>query len=259
MFAALYGDLELHPWRDPDSQHDAHSLFRERSLAMGWLDDRAASGGSETSLARAPGLWALNDAGWEDPLGHTDSGLVSWFQVEASAAADDRALPVWPFLRCAGDVMSRVGTLRLTALQVLVPAQGVDPTRRPAYARVPSIATARWFAEPDSASSCAVQVDIYGGRATELGSIATAFGEVLTQLDQAVLKVQAIDAVGEHYAPRAAVHDSAWNGPPTSGVRLRGTAVEWSIDVAGWLTEIATDCMSQVGVQSPLLVTLARA
>ncbi len=49
MFAALYGELVPHAWRDPESEHDAYSLFYHRSLAMGWLDDRGAGGGLDRS------------------------------------------------------------------------------------------------------------------------------------------------------------------------------------------------------------------
>ena len=89
MFAALYGELVPHTWRDPESEHDAYSLFYHRSIAMGWLDDRAAGGGSEDRMLRAPGLWGMNDAGWNHPLAASGAELISWFQVGASAVADD--------------------------------------------------------------------------------------------------------------------------------------------------------------------------
>jgi len=39
MFAALYGELVLHPRPDPlaELSEDAYSLFYARSAAMGWL------------------------------------------------------------------------------------------------------------------------------------------------------------------------------------------------------------------------------
>lgn len=63
MLAALYGELVSHAWHDPE--HDAYQLFHQRSIAMGRLDDRAAA---EDRTYAAPGLWALNDAGWGHPL-----------------------------------------------------------------------------------------------------------------------------------------------------------------------------------------------
>jgi len=56
MFAALYGELVLHPRRDPlaELSEDAYSLFYARSAAMGWLTP-AVEGA-------AGGLWGMNDA-----------------------------------------------------------------------------------------------------------------------------------------------------------------------------------------------------
>ncbi|MGY1498111.1 hypothetical protein ACW4TU_16170 [Streptomyces sp. QTS52] len=87
MFAALHGELVPHAWRYPGSEHDAYQLFHQHSLAMGWLDDTGAG---------APGLWAMNDAGWGHPLAGPGTELVSWFQVEAGAVPGDRPLPVRP-------------------------------------------------------------------------------------------------------------------------------------------------------------------
>jgi len=88
---------------------------------MGWLEEQAAGG---------PGLWAMNDAGSSPPQAAPGTGRVSWFQVEAGAVAGERPLPVQQFLRCAQDVTARIGTLRLSAVQVLLPVQGIDPAAR---------------------------------------------------------------------------------------------------------------------------------
>ncbi|MER6475658.1 hypothetical protein [Streptomyces filamentosus] len=70
MFAALYGELVPHTWRDPAPEHDAYRLFPQRSLAMGRLDDRPGTGEGSASGGRthvAPELWAMNDAGRGHP------------------------------------------------------------------------------------------------------------------------------------------------------------------------------------------------
>ncbi|MEW2128971.1 hypothetical protein [Streptomyces sp. NPDC005435] len=103
MFAALYGELIRYAWHDPASEHDAYQLFYQRSLAMGWLEE----GG-------VPGLWGMNDAG---------------------AVAEERPLPVQPFLRCAWDTTARIGTVRLSALQALLPGLGHDAASRDAAGR----------------------------------------------------------------------------------------------------------------------------
>ena len=73
------------------------------------------------------------------PLAAPAAELISWFQVEASAVPGDRPLPVRPFLRCAEDTSARVGALHLSAVQVLLPVQGLDASSRPPYATVPSM------------------------------------------------------------------------------------------------------------------------
>ncbi|KAA6218416.1 hypothetical protein CP979_16965 [Streptomyces filamentosus] len=104
MFAALYGELVPHAWRDPAPEHDAYRLFPQRSPAMGRLDDRPGTGEGSASGGRthvAPELWAVNDAGRGHPPAAPAPDLIPWFQVEASALADDGPLPAQPFLRCA--------------------------------------------------------------------------------------------------------------------------------------------------------------
>jgi hypothetical protein len=262
MFAALYGELVSHPWRDPESEHDAYSLFHQRSLAMGWLDDRATvvrGGGSEDHTLGAPGLWAMNDAGWNHPLAAPGAELISWFQVEASAVAGDRPLPVQPFLRCAENTTARVGTLYLSAVQVLMPVQGLDAASRPPYATVPSMRTIHWFAERDPRSRTPVEVSINSGRAPSIPAVAKQLTDHLGHLDQDVFVCRAHDVTSRDDVLPPPFDDSFWNGPPLHGVVLRGELAEWSCDAVGWLAEVVADSVAQLGVRSPLLLTVTRA
>lgn len=104
LFAAFHGELTPHPWRPADCEHDAYQLFHQRSLAMGRLDS----------------LWAMNDAGTEQRP--PDEGAFAWFQVEATRSP----LPVRAFLVCAGSTLERIGSARVTAVQVRLPA--LEPT-----------------------------------------------------------------------------------------------------------------------------------
>jgi hypothetical protein len=259
MFAALYGELVPHAWRDPESGHDAYSLFYHRSLAMGWLDDRAAGGGFEDRMLRAPGLWGMNDAGWNHPLAAAGTGLISWFQVEASAVADDRPLPVQPFLRCAEDATARAGTLNLSAVQVLLPVQGLDPASRAPYAPVPAMRTVAWFAERDPRSGTPVEVNINSGRNPSIPAVAQQLTDHLGQLDQDVFVCSSHDVAGQDALLPPPFDDSSWNGPPLHGVVLRGGLAEWSCDAIGWLAEVVADSVARLGVRSPLLLTVTRA
>lgn len=258
MFAALYGELVPHPWRDPESEHDAYQLFYQRSLAMGWLDDPDA-GASEASMLRAPGLWGMNDAGWTHPLAAPGAELISWFQVEASAVADDRPLPVQPFLRCAEDTTARAGTPNLSTVQVLLPVQGLDPSTRPPYAPVPSMLTVQWFAESHPPSRTPVEVSINSGRDPSIPAIAQQLTDHLGDVDQDVFVYRSHDVAGRDDVLRPPFDDSFWNGPPQHGVVLHGELAEWSCDAVGWLTAVVADSAAQLGVRSPLLLTVTRA
>lgn len=252
MFAALYGELVPYTWRDPESEHDAYQLFHQRSLAMGWLDDGEID---------APGLWAMNDAGWDHPLAApgTDTELVSWFQVEASAVPGDRPLPVRPFLRCAEDTTVRAGALHLSSVQLLLPVQGLDASSRPPYAIVPSMGTVHWFAEGDPRVRTRVEVGISSGRDPSIPAVAKQLTDHLGHLEQNVFVCESHDVTGQDVPGTALTppfDDSFWNGPALHGVVLRGELIEWSCDAVGWLAEVVADSAARLGVRAPLLLTV---
>ncbi|KJY24634.1 hypothetical protein VR44_34755 [Streptomyces katrae] len=259
MFAALYGELVPHAWRDPASEHDAYQLFHQRSLAMGWLDDRA--GAEEVSAAgrrthAAPGLWAMNDAGWSHPLAAPRPNLISWFQVEVSALPDDRPLPVQPFLRCAQDTTERVGAVRLTAVQILLPVQGIEASARPPYALVPSMRTSDWFGECDPQARVPVKVRIDGGVDRSIPMVAPQLARHVVPADQNVFagEIDEVLPLGEFPAPP--FDDRFWNGPPLHGMTLSGELAEWSCDAVGWLAATVADSAAHLGIHTPVLFTV---
>ncbi|WP_329256255.1 hypothetical protein OG223_32680 [Streptomyces sp. NBC_01478] len=259
LFAALYGELTPHAWHDPDSEHDAYQLFHRRSLAMGWLEDRAVLTSGRTGEERpvgGPGLWAMNDAGWAHPGAAPDAGLVSWFQVEAGPVTAERPLPVQPFLRCAQDVTARIGTVRLSAVQVLLPVQGIDPGTRPPYAAVPSLLTTEWFGERDPAARTPVDVRVNSGRDPVIPAVARQLAQDLRDLNQDVFTCGDHDVAAPGDVLPPLFHDSFWNGPPLHGMTLRGDLAEWSCDAIGWLAATVADCAARLGVRSPLLLTV---
>ncbi|MFI7124722.1 hypothetical protein ACIBQ1_03460 [Nonomuraea sp. NPDC050153] len=102
----------------------------------------------------------MNDAGTPDP-GERDAsnrrsglGRVAWFQVSADPVPG-RPLPVQPFLTCAGDVVARIGTLRLQALQILLPGRTIAPSLL--------LQDAEWFADSDPEARTRVRVTVDGG------------------------------------------------------------------------------------------------
>lgn len=255
MFAAFYGELVPHPWHDPE--HDAYQLFYQRSLAMGWLDGTAAVRGDDPF--DVSGLWAMNDAGWNHPLAAPGAGLISWFQVEASAPAGDRPLPVQPFLRCAMDTTARAGTPHLSAIQILIPVQGLDASARPPYAAVPSILTIDWFAECAPEARTPVEVGINSGQDPSIPAAVERLTDRLGHLDQDVFGYQSHEVTSRDDVLPPPFDDSFWNGPPLHGVVLRGELADWSCDAVGWLAEVIADSAAHLGVRSPLLITITRA
>ncbi|MDA2810935.1 hypothetical protein O4J56_09835 [Nocardiopsis sp. RSe5-2] len=260
MFAALYGELAWHPWHGPEAEQDAYALFRDRSLAMGWMDDTSAGavGGPSDRAPSAPGLWAMNDAGWEHPLAAPGAGLVSWFQVEAGPVAADRPLPVQPFLRCAGDATARAGRAVLSAVQVLLPVQGIDASARPARARVPAAVTAGWFAARAPGSRVEAEVVVSAGRDRSIVEAGGELAERIGRLDQDVFLCRSSEAVGQEAVPAPPFDDGFWNGPPLHGIALRGGLAEWSVEAVGWLAEAVADISAGLGVRTPLLFTAVR-
>jgi hypothetical protein len=254
MFGVLYGEFAPHPWHDPE--HDAYQLFQQLSLAMGWLDDRPADGPGE---GRAPGLWSMNDAGRGHPLGAPGSDLVAWFQVEASAVACDRPLPVRPFLRCAQETTERMGSLVLSAVRVLLPVDGLDASARPPYAEVPSVLATHWFATAAPGSATPVEVTLGCGPGPCVAGFAQQLTASLTGLEQNVfLDVRPASADTEAALPPPPFEDDLWNGPAPHTLVWHGTLAEWTPDAIGWLAEVIADRAAAFGLSAPLLCTVRR-
>jgi hypothetical protein len=255
MFAAFHGDLTPHPWRDPESEHDAYQLFHQRSVAMGWLDDQSSAAGDERA-AKAPGLWAMNNANYS--AHHAGTEPFAWFQVECSTPASDRPLPVQPFLRCAEDTIARIGTARLSAVQLLLPLQGLDPASRPRNALTPSLETCEWFAERDPQARTPVTISMNSGRNPSLSAVAQQLTTRLGRLEQEVLLQVGSGSTDKHATLPPPFADEFWNGPPLHGITLRGELAEWSCDAAGWLAATIADSVAHLGVRTPLLLSLVR-
>lgn len=258
MLAALYGQLVPHAWRRRDPALDAYALFVERSLSMGWLDDRLTGGGLEDALVRAPGLWAMNDAGWHHPAADPEASLVSWFQVEASRVADDRPLPIRPFLRCAQDATERAGTLTLSGVELIVPVHSLDASSRPRYAPVPSMLAAGWFSEGDPNALAPVEIRLSAGQDPSVSSLAGQLGDLLDQWEQAVFHLRALAIADCKESPLVTPDDDV-KERPEQGLLLSGVLAEWSCDAIGWIAEVFADVLAPFALDSPLLVTVTRA
>ncbi len=210
-------------------------------------------------MARAPGLWSTNDAGWGHPLGAVDTDLISWFQVEATAVADDRPLPVQPLLHCAESATARAGVVDLAAIQVLLPVQGLVGVARPPYAPVPAARTTEWFPACDPRTATPVEVTVTGGRDRAVTGSARALADDVARVARPVFDCRGLDVVGPEALRPPPFDDRFWNGPASDGVRMRGHLSEWTTDAIGWLSEVIADVSARLGIRAPALVTVTRA
>lgn len=253
MFAALYGELVVHPWREPFiASSDLYSLFYARSLAMGWLTEAT----TETSLC---GYWGMNDAG-QGLVSNSQPPCIAWFQVTLTGTSG-RSLPVQPFLRCAGDVVARIGTLRLEAVQVLLPVQYLH---KPSEAFLPMDAVAEllsganWFADCDPRLRTRVEVMLDGGQEPSIRSVAPEIFRWMQQIRQDVFLCDAFSLDDSGMILKPALTDELWCGPPQHRATFRGTLVEWSLDALGWLAAFLADAGSRHGLSTPLLLVAGR-
>jgi hypothetical protein len=235
MSAAFHGRLDPH--QAPESEHDAYQLFHQRSVAMGWLDDRSSAADAER-VFKAPGLWAMNDAVCDTR--HAPAGPFARFQVECSTPASDRPLPVQPFLRCAEETTARIGRAHLSAVELLLPLQGLTRVSRPRNALVPSMETCDWFGERGPQSRTPVKVTIDSGPGPSAAAVVQRLGIELGDLEQDV------------FHPHKSERDDR------AGPTLRGELAEWSCDAIGWLAATIADSAAHLGVHTPLRITVAR-
>src|SRR5690606_24233414 len=143
----------------------------------------------------------------------------------------------------------RAGTPELSAIQILIPVQGIDAPARPPYAVIPSMRTLAWFAERDPAARTAVEVGVNSGRDPSIPAVAERLAGLLGRLEQDVFACRSHDVTGRDDVLRPPFDDRFWNGPPLHGVVLRGELAEWSCDTVGWLAEVIADASAHLGVR----------
>ena len=256
MFAALFGELVLHRRLDTESEatQDAYSLFYARSSAMRWL--------TPAVQGAAGGLWGMNDAAAVPDSGPRPS-RVAFFQVVLTEPSLGKLLPVQPFLVCAGDVMARLGMLRLDAVQVLLPEREAEEDAQfasPSGARVASslLDADNWFAGGDPRARTVVRVTLDGGPDPSIRAAAPAIVQWARDVRQEVFACHSLSLAEDD-------HLILWPipfGPAPAGphrVTFRGTLAEWSLDALGWLAAFLADGTARYGVSSQLMLTADRA
>jgi hypothetical protein len=254
MFAGLHGELTLHPWRDPiAAESDAYSLFHSRSGAMGWL--------REAREGATGGLWGMNDAGQLGPDPDAQHPYALWFQVVLPRLISPaQPLPLQPFLSCVGDVVARMGTFQLDALQVLLPLQSfdrlADESSRKDGVFTP-ISSIGWFFDCNPPAVTRVQVVLDGGQSPAIRSVAAELFQRLQQIKQTVFVCDAFSLTDDTNLEKPIYIDNLWVGPPQHPLTLYGTLVEWSLDALGWLAAFLAGASFKFGVTTPMLLTVS--
>lgn len=254
MYAALYGELVPHPRaRPPDADiSDLYTLFETRSTAMGWLTPATedASGG----------LWGMNDA-QAAPGPGPRLAVAAWIQVVLTGPTDS-LLPVQQFLTCARDAVARLGTLRLRALQVLLPSH--DPDRQARSDSPSGIKTAAalldavsWFACCDPQHRIPVRVTLNGGADPSIQTAAPDITRAVLEVGQNIFSCDSFSlASSDHLIlgddlPLWAPFGQTVN---QHRVTFHGELVEWSLDALGWLAAFLADLGSRQGVRTQMML-----
>ncbi|HEY2306381.1 MAG TPA: hypothetical protein VGI05_10925 [Streptosporangiaceae bacterium] len=255
LYAALYGEFAPHPRQAAEGElsQDAYSLFYARSAAMGWLTPAR-----EGALG---GLWGMNDAE-AGPGPGLQPSLAAFFQVTLTEPAEGRLLPVYPFLACAGDVVARLGTLRLDAIKVLLPEHGADADAH--FASPSSMLVSRalldalnWFGDCGPRQQVPVKITLDGLADPSIRTAASAIGEWVREINQEVFDCESWSE-DDHVV---LLPVTSFEGGPDGGhhrVTYRGTLAEWSLDALGWLAAFLADMSARHGVRTPLILTAYR-
>lgn len=254
LFAAFYGDLVAHPSRaGAVPSADAYSLFVARSSAMEWL-----TAIPEVSLGT--GIWEMNDATQGPAPGSPER--VASFQVSLPEPVVAGRPPVQAFLSCAADVLARLGNLRLTALQILLPVHAIEAPTGASTARMVTMRLLQdsgWFADTDPSGRSPVLLTLDGGQDPAIKNAAPEMVRWLQQINQDVITVDSFSTASDQPPAIATpIIDELWAGPARHQVTVRCTLIEWSVDALAWSAAFLADTSARYGVNGTLLLTAQR-
>lgn len=221
---------------------------------MGWLT-QAAKGATG-------GLWGMNDAGQQGPDPNAQHPYAVWFQVSLPRLISPaQPLPLQPFLSCVGDVVARMGTLHLSAIQVLLPIQSIDgfvDTSLSDEGLFAPLRSAGWFFDCNPHSITRVQVVLDGGENPIIRLVASDLFQWWQKIKQSVFTCDTFSLTDDTNVVKSTFIDDLWVGPPQHPVTFYGTLVEWSLDALGWLATFLAGISFKFGVTTPMLLTVSR-
>jgi hypothetical protein len=250
----LFGELALHRRSDSlaELSQDAYSLFYARSAALGWLTP-AVEGATG-------GLWGMNYAD-ALPTSRSQPQRAAWFQVVVTDLLPGGLLPLQPFLSCAGDAVSRLGALRLAAVQIQVPERDDPIPGQPASAEglevaSPLVSSRNWFADCDPELRAPVRVTLDGWNDPSIRTAAATLAQSVQDITQDVFTCDSISLdEGDHLVLQPNPFEFQL-GTVHHQVTFHGTLAEWSLDAVGWLAAFLSDLTSRQGIRTPLMLTV---
>jgi hypothetical protein len=238
LYVAVYGGLAARSVPPEQGTQDAYSLFYARSAAMKWLT--SAVGDSRR------GLWGMNEA--ETTFNPESNARVAFFQVALTANDASDSLPVQPFLACVADVLTRIGSLRLDAVQILLPEHNAQPAEE-------IMDAANWFA--DSART-PVRVTLDGGLDPSIRASGSVLAERIQTMGQDVFSCDEVSLNNEDHLVLLPTTFDAEPGSAHHRVTMRGTLAEWSLDALGWLAALLADATARNGTGTQMMLTADR-
>jgi hypothetical protein len=202
----------------------------------------------------------MNDAGHDTSSEGPGRDRI-WFQVEVrEPLPTGRPLPVQPLLACAGDTVARMGTLRLDAVQLLLPVQCLAQ----ALAASPQqddvgalLQEAGWFADHDPHRGGQVRVTLDGGQNPAIRTAAPLMLQWMQDLNQYVFTGDARSLTDDAAVLQPGFIDQLWLGPVLHRATFSGTLVEWSLDALGWLAAFLASASARCGISTPLVLTVS--
>lgn len=259
----MYGALDVHSWLQGAQLHeDAYSLFVARSTAMGWPCVEVAPSSSKGSTPDAPhqtgasgaALWGMNDAGQNWACG-PETSRVMWVQVSLlNRSQAGRFLPVVPLLSLVGDVISRVGRLRLDGAQLLLPVHFAGVSFQQLAAGT------NWFSTSGSHRRVSVDITLDSGESPLVQEQAGLIADVLTSLPgiftlDSYHRSTSESVTASRLSPPAV--GEVWLGEGHHEVVFTGTLPEWSLDSVGWVASAFAESCRRSSALTPILTSVS--
>jgi hypothetical protein len=217
---------------------------------------------AEAEQGAMGGLWGMNDAGQWGPDPDAQYPYAVWFQVSIPRLiSPTQPLPLQPFLSCVSDVVARMGTLHLDAIQILLPIQSIDGVADASLrddGLFAPLSSAGWFLDCNPDSATHVQVVLDSGKNPVIRPLASHLFQWLQKFKQNVFVCDSFSLTVDTTVAKPAFIDELWVGPPQHPVTFYGTLVEWSLDALGWLATFLAGASSKFGIATPVLLTVSQ-